>query len=224
VIVGFALFALAVRLLFWREPPSFRRTFLLVQAAFFFVFFVWFSVLGGASRYMIPMTLPLVAVLASHASDLWVKRYAIFAAACVAIAIAFDPSPRRLPDGFGETQQWLLAHVRPGEAYAVDSRSHLEPVWRMPRDTRMEILSSAWQRKPVPPEELLEEFRKRGVRYVVIDGSSHKDSGLRYFFFDTIPRAPDGSISPEGLPKGLRAVYAGSEKPRTWLVLEVVNG
>ena len=223
VIVGFALFVVALRLL-WKEPPSFKRTFLLVQAAFFVVFFVWFSVLGGASRYMIPMTLPLLAVLATHADARWLKRYAFFAAACVAIALVFDPYPRRLPDGFGEAQDWLAAHVRPGEAYVVDSRSHLEPLWRMPRETRMEIVSSAWQRQPIPAGELLEEFRRRGVRYVVIDGSSHKDAQLRYFFFDTIHRNPDGGIEPQGLPAGLRPVYVGAEQPRTWLVLELVNG
>src|SRR3981081_347572 len=63
VVLGFALMICALRLLY-RSPTSFPRTFLLSQAAFFIAFFIFFSVAGGSSRYVFPMTLCLYAVLA----------------------------------------------------------------------------------------------------------------------------------------------------------------
>ena len=194
VVLGFVLFLLASRLLY-KSPRSFARTFLGVQAAFFVAFFFFFSVTGGSSRYVFPMTLCLYAVLAVALArnPAWLKRWAGVALACVALAIALDPSPRKLPPGYGEAGAWLESHLRPGEAYAVDSRSHFEPEWFLPASNRMEIVSSAWRREPIPAGELLEHFQKRHVRYVVIDYGSHKDGAPRYFFFDSLPgRIPTG--------------------------------
>jgi hypothetical protein len=75
----------------------------------------------------------------------------------------------------------------------------------------MEIVSSAWQRKPVPAGELLAHFRARGVRYAVIDSTSHKDGAPRYFFFDSLPAA---------LPEGVRQVWASG----VLRILEVERG
>jgi 4-amino-4-deoxy-L-arabinose transferase-like glycosyltransferase len=109
VVLGFALLVVALRIL-WKAPPSFARTFLLVQAGVFIVFFwlLW-SVAGGSSRYVFPATLPLYVVLAREmvARPAWLKRWSALGALCIALTLAFDPFPRRLPQGFDETQTWL---------------------------------------------------------------------------------------------------------------------
>ena len=185
VVLGFALMLVALRLLH-RSPPAFARTFLLFQAAFFIAFFVFFSVAGGSSRYVFPMTLCLYAVLAIAlaAQPRWLWRWAGAAGLCVALALALDPFPRRVRPGYAEAGEWLLHHLRPGEAYAVDSRSQLEPEWYLPASNEMVIVSSVWAQKPLQPEELLPYFHQRRVRYALIDRTSHKDGAPRYFFFD----------------------------------------
>ena len=200
VVLGFVLFLLALRLLY-KAQPSFARTFLGVQAGFFVLFFFSFSVTGGSSRYMLPMTLCLYAVLAAALARqrVWLWRWSAVGAACVALALALDPFPRKLRPGYAEAGTWLETHLRPGEAYAVDSRSQFEPEWFLPASNRMEIVSSAWERKPVPAVQLLEHFRSKGVRYVVIDKTSHKDGAPRYFFFDSLPAT---------LPEGVREVWS----------------
>lgn len=229
-VLGFLAALLALRLL-WRAPAGFGRTFVLVQAGFFVAFFMLFSVVGGASRYLFPMTISLAAVLArelvarAEAHGSWCRGWPLGAAAsagvAVALALALDPAPRSLPPGFAGTQGFLQEHLRVGEAYAVDSRSHLEPEWLLPASTRMEIVSSTWQRQPLPPDELISCFRERGVRYVVVDASSRAGSARRYFFFDRLPLTPDGSLPMAGLPMGLRVAYADPGTPRRWLVLEL---
>jgi hypothetical protein len=201
--VGFGLFVLALVFL-WRSERSVLRTFLLVHTALFLVFFVNMAAIGGSSRYMIPMVIPLVAVLAAHVNlGVWAPRWLAFATLCVVTSVTLDPSPRRLPPGFAEAEGWLVTHVRPGEAYAVDSRSHLEPEWRMPQGTRMEIVSSTWQRQAVPAQQLIAEFHRLGVRYVVVDASSNKDGAPRWFFHDQIP----ADLS--RVPPGLEVAYRG---------------
>ena len=113
------------------------------------------------------------------------------------LALALDPFPRKLRAGYAEAGAWLEQNLKPGEAYAVDSRSQFEPEWFLPASNRMEIVSSTWQRKPLQPDVLLPWFRKKNVRYVVIDPASHKDSEPRSFFFDH-----------SRLPEGLREVWA----------------
>jgi len=212
VVLGFVLLLVALRLLY-KSAPSFARTFLLVQAAFFIVFFFSFSVTGGSSRYMLPMTLTLYAVLAAALAThpVWLRRWGAVAALCVVLALALDPFPRKLRPGYAEAGAWLSTHLAPGDAYAVDSRSQFEPEWFLPASNKMEIVSSAWQRKPVPAGDLLAHFRARGVRYVVIDSTSHKDGAPRYFFFDSLPAA---------LPEGVRQVWASG----VLRILEVERG
>ena len=192
VVVGFVLLLLALRLLV-RSPAAFARTFLLVQAAFFVAFFVFFSVAGGSSRYVFPMTLCLYAVLAISlaARPRWLRWWAAAAGLCVVLALVFDPCPRRPRPGYEEAGAWLAQHLQPGEAYAVDSRSQLEPEWYLPASNEMVIVSSVWAQKPLQPEELLPWLRERRVRYALIDKTSHKDGAPRYLFFDH-PQLPAG--------------------------------
>jgi hypothetical protein len=147
------------------------------------------------------MTLCLYAVLAAALARqrAWLFRWSVAGAVCVALALALDPFPRELRPGYAEAGAWLETHLQPGEAYAVDSRSQFEPEWFLPASNRMEIVSSAWERKPVPAHQLLEHFRGKGVRYVVIDTTSHKDGAPRYFFFDSLPAR---------LPEGVREVWS----------------
>lgn len=229
-VIGFGAALVALRLL-WCAPASFRRTFLLVQAGFFVAFFMFFSVVGGAARYLFPMTISLAAVLArelvarADAQGSWRRGWPLGAAAlaalAVALALALDPAPRSLPPGFAGTQVFLQEHLRAGESYAIDSRSQLEPNWLLPASNRMEIVSSAWQGQPLPPDDLISCFRERSVRYVVIDASSRSGSARRYFFFDRLPLGADGSLPTTGLPKGLRIAYVDPGRPRRWLVLEL---
>ena len=182
VILGFILMVVALRILV-RSPPSFARTFLLVQSAFFIGFFLFFSVAGGSSRYVFPMTLCLYAVLAAAlaAHPKWLARWAVVAAVCVVLALALDPFPRRVRPGYAEAGAWLETNLKPGEAYAVDSRSQFEPEWFLPASNQMEIVSSTWAQKPLPASELLDYFHDRGVRYAIVDTTSHKDGAPRYF-------------------------------------------
>ena len=149
VVLGFIMLVLILRWLF-QSRPSFVRSFLLVQAALFIAFFWFFSVAGGSSRYVYPMTLTLYAVLAvalvKH--PIWLRRWGALGAVYVVLALAFDPSSRKLPDGYAEAGAWLEQKLKPGEAYAVDSRSHFEPEWFLPASNEMVIISSTWQRKP----------------------------------------------------------------------------
>ena len=192
VILGFVLMLVALRILY-QSPKAFARTFLLFQAAFFIAFFCFFSVAGGSSRYVFPMTLSLYAVLAVAlaAHPGWLKRWAAVAGLCVVLALALDPFPRKPRPGYVEAGAWLEQHLQPGEAYAVDSRSQFEPEWFLPASNEMVIVSSAWAQKPLQPEVLLPYFRERHVRYALIDATSHKDSAPRYLFFDH-PEVPAG--------------------------------
>lgn len=201
VVLGFALMVVSLTILH-RSPPSFARKFLLVQSAFFIAFFFLFSVAGGSSRYVFPMTLCLFAVLAAALAERprWLASWAAAGALCAVLALALDPFPHTLRPGYGEAGAWLEENLKPGEAYAVDSRSQFEPEWFLPRDNPMLIFSSAWGGEPLQPGELLPWFRSQRARYAVIDTTSHKDGAPRWFFFDH-----------PLLPEGLRPVFsAGS--------------
>jgi hypothetical protein len=201
VVLGFALFLVALHRLY-RTPGSFDRTFLFTQAALFVAFFVVFSAAGGSSRYVFPMTLCLFAfVLAKDLArkPAWLLRWGAVGAAFVVLAITLDPARASPPRAYAEVGTWLERHLQPGDGYAVDSRSQFEPEWFLPATTHMEIVSSAWQRQPLQPAELLPWLRKKGVRFVLVDYASQKDGAPRWLFFDHLP---------EHLPWGLREVWS----------------
>jgi 4-amino-4-deoxy-L-arabinose transferase-like glycosyltransferase len=201
VVLGFALFLLALRLL-WRAPAGFERGFLLVQAALFCVFFFFFSVTGGSSRYVFPMTLCLFAFVLARAlaeRPAWLGRWAAVGAVCVALAVALDRHPRTADPANVQAGEWLERNLEPGEAYAVDSRSHFEPEWFLPASNHMEIVSSAWRREPLQPAEILPHLRAKGVRYALIDYTSTKDGAPRWLFYDRLPGE---------MPKGLRVAFS----------------
>jgi len=201
VVFGFALFAAALWML-WKAEASFERAFLLVQAGFFCVFFVVFSAAGGSSRYVFPMTLSVFAfALAKKLAERppWLVRWAGVGASCVVLAVALDANAKAPQPGYPEAAAWLSRNLEPGEAYAVDSRSHFEPEWLLPASNRMEIVSSAWQREPLQPAVLVPWLRRKQIRYVVIDYTSNKDGAPRWLFFDHLP---------EHMPAGLREVWS----------------
>jgi len=55
--------------------------------------------------------------------------------------------------------------------------------------------------------------------YYLINGRVR--TAPRYFFYDRLPLAPDGSLPRRGFPGGLSPVYVGSESPLRWMVLEM---
>src|SRR5262249_59803696 len=96
-------------------------------------------------------------------------------AIAAAVSLAFDRSTHRPRSGFLETQRWMVQHLRPGEGYAVDSRSHLEPRWLVAPSIRELLVSSSWQGQPLPAEGLIGWLRKHDVREVVLDAHSPVD-------------------------------------------------
>ncbi|MCA1828958.1 MAG: glycosyltransferase family 39 protein [Myxococcales bacterium] len=220
VILGLTLFVVAVRIVI-RQPSSLERTLLLVMALFFFCFFWFFSAASGSSRYLFEMSVWFYAVLAAAlwSHPIWLKRWGVAAALFVAGALVFDPSTRRIPAGYAEAADRLAQTLKPGDAYVVDSRSHFQPKWRLPASNRMETASSTWQGRPVPAGEMVDDFRRKEVRFVVLDETSRQGSAPRYFFFDQ-PQPPPalhqiwatGAIrilelapSPAGAPAAVRA-------------------
>lgn len=195
VVLGFVLFVVALRLL-WKRPPSFERTWLVVQAALFVAFFVVFSAVGGSSRYVFPMTLCLFAfVLAPELAvrPRWLRRWAAVGAIYVALTLWLGPPMNGVRPEYDQAGRWLEQNLQPGENYAVDSRSHFEPEWFLPASNQMEIVSSTWQRQPLQAAGLISWMRERRVRYVLVDYSSRKDGEPRWLFFDHLgARLPDG--------------------------------
>lgn len=185
IVLGFALFLAALRVVI-AQPKSFTRSILVAMALFFFGFFWVFSAASGSSRYLFEMTVWFYAVLAAAlwTHPAWLKRWAAAAAFFVAGAVAFDPSTRTITPGYVEAADWLAHNLKPGDAYVVDSRSHFQPLWRLPASNRMEMTSSTWQDEPVPPADLVDEFRRKQVRYVIVDDTSRKNAEPRWFFFD----------------------------------------
>jgi len=256
IALGLALTMLAIALT-WSSPRGFPRTLLLVQAVGFFVFFVLWNAQGVVSRYFLPVAAGLATVLGSAAErcvrklERWEAGWPWLAAALVTIAaalsVAFDRSTNRLRPGFLETQRWLVQHLRPGEAYAVDSRSHLQPRWLLARGTRELLVSASWQGRPLPAEELIAWLRKHDIRYVVLDANSHVDrlaalrqcevpyfildrrcrekvralhpGDRRYLFYDRVPIDRTGGLILTDLPPGLRVVHVTPK--RHWAILEI---
>jgi hypothetical protein len=125
-----------------------------------------------------------------------------------------------------EVRDWIVARLRPGDVYAIDARTHLQPRWLAPQ-ARQLIVSASWKEKPVEAALLLEHLRKERVRFVVLDGASAAHlatsadpAGRRYLFYDLLPLEPDGSLPLSGFPGGLTPAYVDPRSPRRWMVLE----
>jgi hypothetical protein len=257
IALGLALSMLAIALT-WSSPRGFPRTLLLVQTGGFFAFFVLWNAQGVLSRYFLPVAAGLAAVLGSAGARSvrklarweagWPWLGGALLAIAAAVSLAFDRSTHRPRAGFLETQRWMVQHLRPGEGYAVDSRSHLEPRWLVAPSIRELLVSSSWQGQPLPAEELIDWLRKHDVRYVVLDAHSHVDrlaplrqckvpyfildrrcreearalhpGDRRYLFYDRVPIDRTGGLVLTDLPPGLRVVHVTPK--RRWAILEIV--
>jgi 4-amino-4-deoxy-L-arabinose transferase-like glycosyltransferase len=237
ILAALLVVAVALRWL-WRLPPGAARTFLLVHAGWSFAFLFVFSVNGGNSRYFLPLAgtvlLPAAAArLAEEAAAVgslrrsrWVLRAGAVLGAAVAGALLVEPDLALYQPGMREVQTWLVAHLAPGDVYAVDARTHLQPSWLAPRAHQI-VVSASWAERPVPEATLLDHLRRQRVRFVVLDATStaHMASpgdpaGRRYLFYDRLPLAPDGSLPAGPFPGGLRAAYRDPATPCRWAVLE----
>lgn len=233
-----ALAALVVSLgWLWRMPRGPARTFLLVHCAWSYAFFVAFSASGANSRYFLPLvaTTLLPAFAARLHAELrseggprrpFVLRTAVAAAAAVVATALLHGPALASPPGMRDVEDWLAAHVRPGEVYALDARTHLQASWLLPGAEQL-IVSASWEERPVPAGELLDWLRERRARYVVLDGAALAHLGApgdpaarRYLFYDRLPLEPDGSLPLQGFPGGLRPVFVAPGSPRRWVVLE----
>jgi 4-amino-4-deoxy-L-arabinose transferase-like glycosyltransferase len=213
------------------------RTFLFLHAGWTYLFLFVFSVNGGNTRYFLPLAATVLApaLAARLVEDLraagsprrsrWTLRMAAVVGSGVFAALALPPAALRAP-GMDEVRDWLVQRLRPGDAYAVDSRTHLQPRWLAPQ-ARQLIVSASWKEKPVDTTMLLDHLRHERVRYVVLDGasaahmaSSAEPAGRRYLFYDLLPLEPDGSLPLHGFPGGLTPVYIDPGTPRRWMVLE----
>ncbi len=220
--LGILAAALSVRLVV-KWPPGFQRTFFLAHAALMFAFFVFYNAVSGSSRYLMPLALallfPLGRELASRRE--WQKRVAFAITLAVLVATVGAPDEHLAPPGFLATFDAIRARVGPGEAFAVDSRSRFQPYWAMDPRVRMEIVSTSWAGKLLPSSEQLAELRARGVRFVVLDGTSRKDEEARWFFANELPLLADGSLPLAPLPAGLHIAWADPGTPRRFLLLEL---
>jgi hypothetical protein len=233
LVLGLAVAAAGLREL-WRLRQSWCGTFALCHLLTVTGFLVVYNAVAGSSRYFLPVV-PLLVAPAARAWLGWVEgaRRAWLRGSTVAVlplaamtTVLLDRTPTTPPPGFAAAQSWLVAQVRPGETYAIDSRTQLQPEWLMPGRNQL-VTSASWQFRPVGSARLLSFFRASGARYLVVDGGSR--SGFlpghapepRYFFYDRVPVLADGSLPLTGWPEPLRIVYAGAEQPRRWLVLEL---
>jgi Dolichyl-phosphate-mannose-protein mannosyltransferase len=232
IVIGLCC-ALASVWLVWRSPRGFVRTYLLVQAAGCYVFFALYNEVSSSSRFLFPMSLSLAGVLAAGLASVaeregaWLsvpgvpRRAAVIAAAAVAASFALDTAPRTPPPGFDDAQAFLLSRLRPGETYAIDSRSRLQPLWLVPQGAKQEIVSASWKGKAVPKDDLLAWLREKGARYVIVDGSSNLSGEPRFLFYDQVKLEADGSLPLGPWPAGLSVAWADPATPRRWLVLSV---
>ncbi len=237
VAVGLASGLVALRWL-WRRERGLARTFHLVHVGWTYPFLVLFNANGGSARYFLPLVATTLAPAlaagvaggAQRAGSLarspWALRSCAAWAAAVVAAVALDPGPMRPPAGFLEVEDWLVRHLRPGDVYAVDARTHLQPRWLAPW-ARQVIVSASWREKPVPVQDLMEYLQREEVRFVVLDGGAIADcaspndpAGRRYLFYDQIPLEADGSLPLRQLPGGMRLAYVDEHSPRRWIVLE----
>lgn len=231
------LSALAALRWLWRSERGLARTFHLVHAGWTFPFLLFFNANGGSGRYFLPLAATTLApALAAAlvgaarrgpvAPSPWPWRAGIAWTAAVLAAVVLDPGPMRPPPGFLEVEDWLAHHLRPGDTYAVDARTHLQPRWLVV-GARQVIVSASWREKPVSAEELVEHLRNERVRFVVLDGGAVADfarpgdaAGRRYLFYDRLPLEPDGSLPLGPMPDGMQPVYVDAGRPRRWMVLE----
>lgn len=214
------LAALYAAWLLWRAPASGARTFLLIQLVVWELLTAAYSAAGQSARYVLPMSIGLLAVLAVRAARVVPPRragLAIAALACATLACSRFRASR--PAGYLEVRQWLREHLQPGQSCAIDARSLLLPEWSMPRSTRHEIVAASWDGKPLPADELISYFEEQRIDYVVIDASSNTDGEPRWFFFDRLRLSADGSLPLTGYPAGFSVVYASKAGPRRWVVL-----
>jgi Dolichyl-phosphate-mannose-protein mannosyltransferase len=235
VVLGVVL-ALAATRLVYKSEPGFTRSFHLVHAAWWWLFLWFFNANGGASRYFLPLVcttvLPALAGKLAERGLLGSRRFHVvagLAAFAVVTTLALDRSPTRPPAGWDEVQAWLVDHLAPGDTYAVDARTHLQPRWLAPKNRQM-IISASWKTEPVPTDEMLRYLCDEHVRYVVLDARSETGavspggSKARYLFYDRVPLEADGSLPLTGYPGGLHPVFVGAESPRRWMVLETACG
>ncbi len=233
VLLGAFAAAVALRYV-WRRTSGLGRTFLLVHAGFTYLFLFVFSVNGGSTRYFMPLaaTVLMPALAARIAEDVraagsplrsrWAVRAAIVAAA-VAIAL---PPPALVSPGMDGARDWLVRNLRPGDVYAIDARTHLQPRW-LARGARQVTVSASWKERPVDAALLLAHLEREGVRVVLLDAGSSafmasgaNPEGRRYFFYDRLPLEADGSLPLRGFPGGLTPAYVDPGSPRRWIVLE----
>ncbi len=220
-----------------RTAGGFARSFLFLHAGWTYLFLFVFSVNGGNTRYFLPLAATVLAPAFAHlvVADVraagaplrsrWAVRAAAVSVAAVVIALALPP-PAVVAPGMAEARDFIVRSVRPGDVYAVDARTHLQPRWLTPAARQLTV-SASWQERPVDTALLLDYLRRERVRFVLLDGAStaHMASpsdpaGRRYLFYDRVPLEPDGSLPLTGFPGGLRPVYVDPHRPRRWVVLE----
>ncbi len=236
IVLGAALVAVGLRFV-RRRTSGFARTFLLGHAGWTWLFLVVFSAKGGATRHFLPLAATVLApaVAGRIAEDLraagsflrsrWAVRAATVAAAVAAVAFALPPPALAAP-GMDRARDWLVRNLRPGEAYAIDARTHLQPLWLV-RGARQVIVSATWKERPVETALLLAHLERERVRFVLLDAGSAafmasggSSEGRRYLFYDRLPLEADGSLPLRGFPGGLTPVYVDPASPRRWLILE----
>ncbi len=235
VIAGAVAAAVALRLI-WRNAGGFVRTFLVIHAGWTWFFIFIFSVNGGNTRYFLPLaaTVLLPALSARVCTDIaqagsvrlsrWARWTFGIAAGAATASLVFHGPVMRKP-GMNEVRDWLASHLQPGDTYAVDARSHLQPQWIAPGSQQL-LVSASWRERPVPTDVMLAYLQAQHVRYVLLDASSEATvasldaAGRRYLFYDRMPLEPDGSLPLRGIPAGFTAVYVDPETPRRWMVLE----
>jgi 4-amino-4-deoxy-L-arabinose transferase-like glycosyltransferase len=240
VLVGAAATVVALRFL-WRATGGFTRAFLFLHGGWTFLFLFIFSVNGGNTRYFLPLAATVLApALAARvvedvrrAGSAGRSRWAVRTAAVVGGAILASTALRQPPlrqAGMEEMRDWLLGHLRPGDVYVVDARTHFQLQWLTP-NARQVIVSASWRERPVGTALLLDYLRRERARFVVLDGaaranmaSSSDPAGRRYLFYDRLPLEPGGSLPLRGFPGGLRPAYVDPGSPRRWIVLETPWG
>jgi hypothetical protein len=236
VLAGAIATAIALRFI-WKSTRGFTRAFLFLHASWTYLFLFIFSVNGGNTRYFLPLaaTVLMPALAARVMGDVraagsawrsrWFLRASVVVAAAVVGATVFR-APRVFARGMDEVQDWLVRQLRPGDVYAVDARTHLQPLWLAPQAQQL-IVSASWKERPVDINVMLDYLKRKHVRFVVLDGASRAHlaspddpAGGRYLFYDLLPLEPDHSLPLHGFPGGLKPVYIDPGSPRRWMVLE----
>ncbi|MBS2025988.1 MAG: hypothetical protein JST92_26615, partial [Deltaproteobacteria bacterium] len=218
-----------------RAPKSDLRSLTIAHAGVFFAFFWFYAVVTSDPRFVFPAALALLPFAVRTPVEPgseplalprplahWMSRLLPTAfGLAVLLSLVTSPLSNSPPPGFRAAQDFLVAHVRPGEDLAVDGRTLLEPTWLFAPGSKMHILSSTFRGQSVPEEVMLQELRAQHVRWVLIDRAAVDDGKPRWLFHDRLQLLPDGSLPETNLPQGLTLAYADSTLPRSWLVLEV---